>query len=232
MQWPYCPSLPAAATITACFAALVIAHVSQAIIYRKRFCWVICMATSWETAGFTMRLLGATDPRTQAYSIGSNLLILLSPLWVNAFVYMVVGRMIYYWLPSKSIWRLKARTMTSWFVWIDVILFFVQATGGSMIENEDPNSAKLGLYICKRSFPQTDPRSLANLARHGWNRPSAGHPVSFSPYNDQVQCQRPPGGTRSSYFLATPPLLLIRRPCSHYRAYTPWENDPITANRN
>ncbi|KAH6687225.1 RTA1 like protein-domain-containing protein [Plectosphaerella plurivora] len=147
LQWPYCPSLPAAATITACFAALTIAHLSQALLYRKRFCWVICMATFWETAGFTMRLLGARDPRTQAYSIGSNLLVLLSPLWVNAFAYMVVGRMIYYWLPSKSIWRLKARTMTAWFVWIDVVLFFVQATGGSMLENEDPASAKMGLYI-------------------------------------------------------------------------------------
>ncbi|KAH7354524.1 RTA1 domain-containing protein [Plectosphaerella cucumerina] len=147
MQWPYCPSLPAAVVITVCFAVLTVAHLSQAVMYRKRFCWVICMASSWETAGFTMRLLGSRDPRTQAYSISSNLLVLLSPLWVNAFAYMVVGRMVYYWLPSKSIWRLKARTMTSLFVWLDVVLFFVQATGGSMIENEDPESAKLGLYI-------------------------------------------------------------------------------------
>jgi RTA1 like protein len=151
MQWPYCPSLPTAIALTACFAALTVAHLSQAIIYRKRFCWVICMAAAWETGGFTMRLLGARDPRTQAFSIGSNLLILLSPLWVNAFAYMVVGRMIYYWLPNKSVWKLKARTITSWFVWLDVITFLVQATGGSMIENKDAGEARLGLTICLSS---------------------------------------------------------------------------------
>jgi len=149
MQWPYCPSFQAAVALTACFATLTVAHLVQAVLYRKRFCWVICMAAAWETAGFTMRLLGARDPRTQVFSIGSNLLILLSPLWVNAFAYMVVGRMIYYWLPNKSVWKFKARTMTSWFMWLDVITFLVQATGGSMIENENPADAKLGLNICK-----------------------------------------------------------------------------------
>jgi len=156
MQWPYCPALPAAITITACFAILTLAHLFQAIVYRKKFCWVICMATAWETAGFTMRVLGARDPRTQVYSVGSNLLIILSPLWVNAFAYMVAGRMMYYWLPGKSVWKLKARTMTSWFVWLDVITFLIQATGGSMLENEDPGTAKLGLNICKSPLTTLD----------------------------------------------------------------------------
>ena len=232
MQWPYCPSLPAAAAITACFAALTAAHFTQAVIYRKKFCWVICMAACWETAGFTMRLLGARDPRTQAYSIGSNLLVLLSPLWVNAFAYMVVGRMIYYWLPSKSIWRLKARTLTSWFVWLDVLTFFVQATGGSMLENEDPGSAKLGLYICKRCSTGTSSRTLLTLARYGWNWLPAGFPVAFPPHNDQIQCRRRPTGASSTHFLAPPLVLPVHRPCSHYRAYTLCEYNLTAANRN
>jgi hypothetical protein len=152
MQWPYCPSFPAAVALTACFAIITAAHFLQAIIYRKKFCWVICMGSAWETAGFALRLLGARDPRAQAFAIGSNVLILLSPLWVNAFAYMLMGRMVYYWLPNKSIWKFKARTMTTWFVWLDVITFLIQATGGSMLNNDDPGTVKLGLDICKPSL--------------------------------------------------------------------------------
>jgi hypothetical protein len=149
MQWAYCPSLPAAAALTSLFGAVLLAHLLQALLYRKPFCWVVCMAAAWETAGFALRLLGAHDPRRQVFSIGSNLLVILAPLWVNAFAYMLAGRMIYYWLPSKSVGRLKARTMSSWFVWLDVVTFFVQAAGGSMLENEDATQARLGLHICE-----------------------------------------------------------------------------------
>jgi len=149
MQWAYCPSLPAATALTSLFGAFLLAHLLQALLYRKPFCWVVCMASAWETAGFAFRLLGARDPRRQVFAVGSNLLVILAPLWVNAFAYMLAGRMIYYWLPGKSVGRLRARTMTSWFVWLDVVTFFVQAAGGSLLENEDATQARLGLHICE-----------------------------------------------------------------------------------
>lgn len=151
MQWPYCPSFPAATAFTALFGTLCLAHLLQAIYYRKAFCWVICMASTWETVGFVFRLLGARDPRNQTYAVGSNILILLAPLWINAFAYMVVGRMAYYWLPGKRLWKIKARTLTTWFVWLDVITFLVQATGGSMIDQTDPGTAQIGLDVCEKS---------------------------------------------------------------------------------
>jgi hypothetical protein len=152
MQWPYCPSFPAATAFTALFGTLCLAHLLQAIYYRKAFCWVICMASIWETVGFVFRLLGAQDPRNQTYAVGSNILILLAPLWINAFAYMVVGRMAYYWLPEKRLWKIKARTLTTWFVWLDVITFLVQATGGSMIDQTDPGTAQIGLDVCEKSY--------------------------------------------------------------------------------
>jgi len=175
MQWAYCPSLPAAAALTSLFGAILLAHLLQALLYRKPFCWVVCMAAAWETAGFVLRLLGARDPRRQVFSIGSNLLVILAPLWVNAFAYMLAGRMIYYWLPSKSVGRLRARTMSSWFVWLDVVTFFVQAAGGSMLENEDATQARLGLHICKclwvssgRRRRGSSLRSVIIVSNHGF----------------------------------------------------------------
>lgn len=109
------------------------------------------MATSWETAGFVFRVLGARDPRNELYNTGSQILVILAPLWVNAFAYMVMGRLVYYWLSSKSVWNIKARKMTKFFVWFDVFTFLVQLGGGGMLSSDDASSVSLGMKICKAS---------------------------------------------------------------------------------
>ncbi|KAI4124591.1 MAG: hypothetical protein LQ347_005680, partial [Umbilicaria vellea] len=75
----------------------------------------------WETASFILRALGAHDQQNSAESTWSTLLLLLAPLWVNAFVYMVLGRMIYFFLPEKNIFGVKAASVAKYFVWLDVI---------------------------------------------------------------------------------------------------------------
>lgn len=107
------------------------------------------MAVLWETVGLALRVLASTDQSNSTYQTISNIMVLLAPLWLNAFVYMVFGRAVYYWLPSKRIGRLKARTMTKCFVWLDVLIFCVQATGGSFLDSTDAKTAKNGLYICE-----------------------------------------------------------------------------------
>lgn len=110
------------------------------------------MASTWETLGFTFRILGARDPRSSGWATGSQLLILLSPLWVNAFVYMVVGRIVYFWLPEKRIWGIRATSLTRWFVWFDIIVFLIQATGGMMLTgtgtDDHSKQITIGLDIC------------------------------------------------------------------------------------
>lgn len=117
------------------------------------------MASAWEVTGFTLRVLAARDLRSQPYAVGSNLLILLAPLWVNAFAYMLMGRMAYYWLPGKKIWCMWARTLTKWFVWMDVVTFLVQAAGGSMIDNKDAGTSQVGLDICELRDEHLDGKS-------------------------------------------------------------------------
>ncbi|PMD41357.1 RTA1 domain-containing protein, partial [Hyaloscypha variabilis F] len=146
-QWIFCPSIPGAIAGLALFSIITLAHFVQAFMYRKRFCWVICMATSWEIASFVFRVLGARDPRNELYNTGSQILVILAPLWVNAFAYMVMGRMVYYWLPSKSVWNIKARKLTKIFVWFDVFTFLVQLGGGGMLSSDDASSVSLGMKI-------------------------------------------------------------------------------------
>ncbi|KFZ10962.1 hypothetical protein V501_04960 [Pseudogymnoascus sp. VKM F-4519 (FW-2642)] len=148
-QWPYCPSYAGAITFTALFGAVTLAHYIQAFTYRKRFCWVVCMASTWETLGFAFRIMGARNPRASGWPVASQMLVLLAPLWINAFVYMVVGRIVYFWLPDKRIWGIRATSLTRWFVWFDVIVFLIQAAGGMMLSGTDVSASqtKIGLDI-------------------------------------------------------------------------------------
>jgi hypothetical protein len=61
---------------------------------------------------------------------------------------MVVGRMIYFFLPEKQVYGVKASWLAKFFIWLDVFSFLVQAVGGSMLSNQDGGSVvKTGMRI-------------------------------------------------------------------------------------
>ena len=57
---------------------------------------------------------------------------------INAFDYMVLGRMIYFFLPKHSIFSIPASTLGVAFVSLDFISFVVQLIGGSMAGPTSP----------------------------------------------------------------------------------------------
>jgi len=68
----------------------------------------------------------------------------------NAFDYMLLGRMIHFYLPSRSIFGIRATSLTKIFVFFDVAAFIVQAVGGSMASSgpgESQSAIDLGLHI-------------------------------------------------------------------------------------
>ncbi|KAL1598963.1 hypothetical protein SLS60_008108 [Paraconiothyrium brasiliense] len=107
-------------------------------------------STAWETASFVTRALGAHNQQSQAYSFAATLLFLLAPLWVNAYVYMTAGRLIWAYHPDKKVWGFKAISLGKYFVWLDVFSFLVQAVGGVMLSPGGGESTmKTGKNICK-----------------------------------------------------------------------------------
>lgn len=151
----YCPSYPAAIAFSVLFGIIFLVHLTLASYYRKRFCWVICMGALWETGGFIFRVLNIIHPTSDGLATGSQLLILLSPLWINAFAYMILGRMVYYWIPDKKVWKIKARSLSKWFVWLDICSFIVQGAGGSLLSSTDTKTMNLGIHICKYLLSMT-----------------------------------------------------------------------------
>jgi hypothetical protein len=114
----------------------------------EKFCWVIVVACAWEMASFLLRALGAHNQQNIGYAISSQLLLLTAPLWINAFAYMIVGRMIYFFLPERKVYGVKATWLAKFFIWLDIFSFIVQAVGGSMLSNQDSASVvRLGMTI-------------------------------------------------------------------------------------
>ncbi|KDQ59342.1 hypothetical protein JAAARDRAFT_34082 [Jaapia argillacea MUCL 33604] len=143
----YCASTPAAILFSVLFGLSTIAHISQAIIYRKKFCWIIIMAALWETGGFVTRVLATLNQSVITFVFPSQILILLAPLWINAFCYVVLGRMVHYFLPDQSVARIKARRLATLFVLLDITALLIQGTGGSMTSSTDSKTITLGLHI-------------------------------------------------------------------------------------
>ncbi|XXG95356.1 hypothetical protein Hte_001618 [Hypoxylon texense] len=72
-----------------------------------------------------------------------QIFILLSPLWVNAFDYMVLGRMIYFFVPSRKVFHIPAPTLAAAFVTFDFVAFIIQLVGGSMAGPTAPADEQL-----------------------------------------------------------------------------------------
>ena len=67
-----------------------------------------------------MRAYSTLDQTKSSTLAAAQLLVLLAPLWINAFVYMIFGRMVYYFTPNKKIKGIKAESMAKIFIWLDI----------------------------------------------------------------------------------------------------------------
>lgn len=119
-QYSYCANGPAALFFTVLFGLTWIGHFIQAVMYRKKFCWVIIVGTGWECVGMILRTYSTIDQTKSGTTAASQLLVLLTPLWVNAFVYMIFGRMVYYYLPERKVAGIRAERLALIFIWLDV----------------------------------------------------------------------------------------------------------------
>ncbi|CAJ2504720.1 Uu.00g121140.m01.CDS01 [Anthostomella pinea] len=141
--WDYYPSFSAAAAFAVIFGLLTALHIFQAIRYKKPFCWVIVMATVWETMAYVFRAVSTRQQQSTGIYLVFQIFILLSPLWVNAFVYMVLGRMIHMFVPSRNIFSIPAPIVAAGFVAFDFMSFVVQLVGGSMAGPTAPANQQL-----------------------------------------------------------------------------------------
>lgn len=135
-QWKYCPSVPAAFILFVLFACTTLFHIYQAYRYKKAFCWVLIMGGLWETLSFASRIASAHSPSKKGIYDASFLLLIISPLLsklnmpseklgliclVNAFDYMLLGRMVTFYLPDDKLAGIRGSKMGVIFVCFDIM---------------------------------------------------------------------------------------------------------------
>ncbi|KAL4968155.1 RTA1 domain-containing protein [Aspergillus stella-maris] len=147
-MYSYYPSFGAAIAFSTLFGILVITHFAQAISHKASFAWVILMSAIWEFGGFVTRTLSTRHQQSESLATVSQILILLAPLWVNAFDYMVLARMIHFFMPERRIGIIKPAHLTNLFVLLDIASFIVQAVGGLMASpTSSAETMQTGIHI-------------------------------------------------------------------------------------
>jgi len=144
--WEYCPSYAAAVAFLFLYSATTLVHTAQAIWYRKPFAVVLIMGGIWELVGFTLRVCSVLSPSNGGFYSNMGILILLAPLWINAFVYMALGRLVHFALVHDTVLGLRARHLTFMFVIFDITAFFMQAGGGIAAAKSSNPSTKRTSY--------------------------------------------------------------------------------------
>lgn len=79
------------------------------------------MGAAWETGNYISRILAIDQPTNVGVYTAWFILILLAPLWINAYVYMVLGRMVYNFTSSAKILHVKAWPFGLIFVLLDIL---------------------------------------------------------------------------------------------------------------
>ncbi|KAK5126802.1 hypothetical protein LTR85_009736 [Meristemomyces frigidus] len=148
--WPaMCPNLGAAYAYAVFFGVTTIAHVVQMFWTRKPYCWVIAVSAALQTAAYILRILSIKQVTNSGiYSIWF-ILMMVAPVWTNAYAYMVMGRMVYNFTTTGSVYKIKAWHFGLIFVLLDVFAFFVQAVGASVASgnNDSVKQAMLGIHV-------------------------------------------------------------------------------------
>lgn len=63
-NWAFCPSTPPAIVFTVLFALTTFVHLSQAIFYKKAYCWVIVGSGLIQTVNYVCRIISINNPNT------------------------------------------------------------------------------------------------------------------------------------------------------------------------
>lgn len=148
-MWQFSPSLGASITFLVLFFLTTAVHLGQAIYYKQKYCWVIIMSGIWQVLTYIFRTISIQQPDSFNYYAAWFVLILVAPLWTNAFVYMVFGRMVWNYTDDRRVWRVKAQHFGFVFVLLDIVSFVIQVYGAARATAKDAPTDKVleGLHI-------------------------------------------------------------------------------------
>ncbi|KAG5208142.1 RTA1-involved in 7-aminocholesterol resistance [Trichophyton interdigitale] len=147
VTWQYCPTFAPAVLFAVLFSLTTGSHIVQAFTFKKTFSWVVIVGGAWEAIAYGLRAAGAKNIYQKGFGLPHHILIALAPLWINAYVYMVLGRMVHFFLPDKRCFGISARRLTVIFVCLDILAFLTQGASTSLLNSDTASTVKIGINI-------------------------------------------------------------------------------------
>ncbi|KAH8588278.1 RTA1 like protein-domain-containing protein [Bisporella sp. PMI_857] len=126
------------------FGSSAIMHLVVMMRKRTLFYSPLVAGAIMMTMGYAMRFLSAKNPNSIPLYAGQNLLLILPPSLYAATIYMIYGRIVIF-VKSPEASVIRPTRVTKIFVLGDVVSFFMQAGGGTMMAQA--SSAKLGQKV-------------------------------------------------------------------------------------
>jgi hypothetical protein len=162
-----CPNLDAAYLYTVFFGLTTLAHIVQMFLHRKWFSWVIVASGVLQTGAYVLRTFSVRYVTNSNFYVSGHqvqwlnvrlltflqtdwfVLLMVAPVWTNAFAYQVMGRMVYNFTEKGSVFGVKSWHFGLIFVLLDVFAFIIQV-GGAVIASSQTNDTKLpmiGIHV-------------------------------------------------------------------------------------
>ncbi|KAH8882200.1 RTA1-domain-containing protein [Thozetella sp. PMI_491] len=127
----YDPSLAASAIVLTCFCLLTIAHVVRIVVHRSWYFIPFAIGGACEAIGYAARTSSHYDTEALNPYIIQALLILISPAFYAASIYMILGRLIRA-VNSEYLSLIRTKWLTKIFVAGDILSFIAQGGGGGI----------------------------------------------------------------------------------------------------
>ncbi|KAG8815585.1 hypothetical protein FRC19_000939 [Serendipita sp. 401] len=133
--FPYHASTPATLIFAVAFALTLAVHIFQAAKARALFMLVLIIATALQVVGYALRKVAIDhDPQMWSY-VTSQVCIVVSPAFVAAQCYMIVGRMMSYVGPESTF--ISHTVITKLFVILDIVCVLTQSVGVTVLSGSD-----------------------------------------------------------------------------------------------
>ncbi|RYP67625.1 hypothetical protein DL770_008584 [Monosporascus sp. CRB-9-2] len=107
------------------------------------------MASLWETVAYLFRTVSTRHQNIAGVYIVYRVFILMSPLWVNTFIYLLFKRMVHYFAPSRKVLSIPTLPFGVGSMLLHITACVVQLVGASMgVPSALPEQRAHGMHAC------------------------------------------------------------------------------------
>ncbi|KAG8932702.1 hypothetical protein FRC03_001418 [Tulasnella sp. 419] len=145
-NYGYNANFGAAVLFAVLYGLSLLYHLYQAFSYRTRFMLPLLIAATMETFGYVFRGVTIKNPDPLWVIIISETFLVVSPAFLAAQDYMIIGRVMAY--VGSEFSYIRHERITKLFVAADIIAILTQASGGSMLAQKDSiDTLRVARYI-------------------------------------------------------------------------------------